>query len=179
MKQGRNCKKTLVRKDKLIIVTFPEGSPPGERAHPRSDSMPGGKPSHEQADPKGDPITRGSSYTKSEAPQRSQPHQHIPGATPIPGLGPSQEAAHPDRYPTPGTTPSQKAAHLKSDPLRSQPHQHIPGATRSEPSPGATPSQKPARDVLGRGDGRHPPPLLGPWLPSLQQYFYLKSVVFL
>ena len=93
--------------------------------------MPGGKPSHEQADPKGDPITRGSSYTKSEAPQRSQPHQHIPGATPIPGLGP-------------GTTKLQKAAHLKSDPRRSQSHQHIPGATRSEPSPGPIPSRKPA-----------------------------------
>ena len=80
--------------------------------------MPGGKPSHEQADPKGDPITRGSSYTKSEAPQRSQPHQHIPGATPIPGLSPSQEAAHPERYPTPGTTKLQKAAHLSPSAAR-------------------------------------------------------------
>ena len=166
----------MVRNDKLIIVTFPEASPSGERAHPRSDSMPGGKSSHDQADPKGGPITRGSSYTKSEASQRSQPHQHIPGATSIPEPSPSREAAPPERDPTPGATPSQKAAHLKSDPPRSQPHQLIPRATRSEPSPGATPSQKPARDVLGRGDGRHPLPLLGPWLPSLQQYFYLTQL---
>ena len=98
--------------------------------------MPGGKPSHEQADPKGDPITRGSSYTKSEAPQRGQPHDHIPGATSIPEPSPSREAAPPERDPTPGTIPSQKAAHLKSDPPRSQSDQHVPGWLLGGPTRG-------------------------------------------